>query len=359
MRCTGPLGYALSGSAVLALLAGCSGGGGSSSPTPLSATQPQLVSRSVNSFSRQITHTPSVLRPGVNAIVNPDHSAGFADPDAAVKAAIIVSDSGTDDVYAYSAAGKLVATITGFSEPQGMGGTKAGDFYVANTGDSNIIEYKNDYKTVVATLTDAGQYPVGVSYEETTGLVGVTNIISTSDGPGSVSLYAKGKTTPCETVSSSTFARVYFDAFDAAGDLFIDGENTNGAVVVGEIVKAACKAKQKIVVLTTKNSIEFPGGVAVTKAGDIILDDQEGEAVYTYKAPVKGSLGSPVSTTPLTGASDPVTFALTSTEKDVWTADAGLAASEEYAYPKGGSDVKAITGLSEPIGVVVTPVEVP
>jgi hypothetical protein len=299
-----------------------------------------------------------VLRPGVNANVNPDDSAGFAEPDAKAKAAVIISDSGTNDVYAYSAAGKLVATITGFSEPQGLGGTKAGDFYVANTGDSNIIEYKDDYKTVVATLTDPGQRPVDVSYEETSGLVAVSNIISYVDGPGSVSIYAKGTTTPCVTVSSSDFAHVYFLAFDAKGNLYLDGESSSGGAVIGEIASASCKSKT-ITSLTFKNRIEFSGGLEVTTKGDIVIGDQDGEAVYTYKPPVKGVLGSPVRTTSLTGASDPVSFSLTSTDKDLWTADAGLAASEEYAYPKGGSAVTRITGLSEPIGVVVLPVEVP
>src|ERR1022692_4141690 len=148
MRCTGPLGYALSGSAVLALLAGCSGGGSSSSPTPLAATgsQPQSVSRSLSSLSRQGPQSSSVLRPGVAHAITPDLSAGFAEVDAATKAAVIISDAGTNDVYVYSTAGKLTATITGFTQPQGLGGDAAGDLYVANTSSSDILVYPNTYK---------------------------------------------------------------------------------------------------------------------------------------------------------------------------------------------------------------------
>ncbi len=299
----------------------------------------------------------SVLLPSVSRVSKPDLSSGFADVDASVKAAVIVSDSGTNDVYAYSSSGKLIATITGFSEPQGMGGTKAGSFYVADTGNSNILLYANDFKTKIATLKDPNQYPVGVSYYEKTGIVGVTNIISTSDGAGSVSFYAREKTTPCVTVSSSSWGRVYFDAFDADGNLFIDGEDTSGNVLVGEIT-GGCKATT-ITTLKVSNAISFPGGVQVTKTGDIAIGDQEGAAVYTYKAPVKGSLGKPIETTPLTGSSDAVTFAFTALDKYLWTADAGLAASEKFDYPAGGSPVAGITGFSEPIGVVVTPVEVP
>jgi hypothetical protein len=356
MRCTGPLGYALSGSAVLALLAGCSGGGSSSSPTPLSAgSQPQSVTRSVSSFARQGPQTTSVLRPGVNRVVTPDLSDGFADPDAAKKAAVIVSDSGTNDVYVYTTAGKLTATITGFNEPQGMGGDAAGDVYVADTGNSNILVYPNTYKKVKATLTDPGQYPVGVDVS-VAGVVGVTNIISTSDGAGSVSFYAKGATSPCVTVANSNWGRVYFGAFDKAGNFYIDGESSGGAVLAG-VVKGGCKAKA-ITTLTTSNAISFPGGVAVSPTGKIVIDDQSGAAIYTYNPPVKNSLGTPT-TTPLTGVSDPVTFAFTKTATDLWTADAGLASSQEFKYPAGGSAIKSITGLTEPIGVVVTPLEVP
>lgn len=357
MRYINPLGYAVSGSAILALLAGCSGGGSSSSPMPAApnALMHQSVSRSIDSSSRRNAAPESVLRPDVVRVSKPDLSPGFVTPDA-FKAAVIVSDVGTNDVVAFSAAGKVVATLTGFSEPQGLASTKAGSFYIANTGDSNIPLYSSAFK-LTATLKDPNQYPAGVSYDETTGVVGVTNIISTSDGPGTVSFYAKGKTTPCKTVGNSDWGRVYFAAFNAKGVLFVDGEDTSGNVLVGEVT-GGCNAKT-ITTLKTSNAIEFPGGVQVTKSGDIAIDDQEGYAVYTYKPPVKGSLGTPVSTTPLSGASDPVTYAFTSTEKDLWTADAGLEAAEEYAYTAGGSPVKADTGLSEPIGVAVTPVEVP
>jgi len=93
----------------------------------------------------------------------------------------------------------------------------------------------------------------------------------------------------------------------------------------------------------------------------IAVDDQEAFAVYTYKAPVKGSLGSPVHTTPLTGTGDPVAIAFTSTDKDVWTADAVNLDAAEYAYPKGGSAVTTfpLTGAAEPIGVAVSPASIP
>jgi hypothetical protein len=316
----------------------------------------QSASRSAGSAVRQGVEVASVLPPGIQIKRAPDHSRGFADPDAASTAAVVVSDSGTDDVYAYSLSGKLVATITGFSEPQGLGADLQGNIYVANTGDSNILIYKDDYATLEKTLNDPGQYPVDAAYDPTSQVTAVTNIISTSDGPGSVSMYARGSTSPCVTVSSSDFARVYFGAFDDKSQFFVDGENSSGAVVAGVVV-GGCQAKT-ITTLPYSNTIDFPGGVTVTKTHEIAIDDQEGAAIYTYM-PSMSSLGAPVATTPLTGASDPVTFSPTRLTATVWTADAGLAASNAYPYPTGGSPKKTVTGFEEPIGVVVTPVERP
>jgi hypothetical protein len=316
------------------------------------------VTRVVDATVRQNALSTSVLRPGLARVATPDLSAGFADVDAAKTGAVVVSDASNYDVYAYTTKGKLVATITGLSQPQGLASDTAGSIYIANTSASNILVYKNDYKTLLATYNDANQYPAGVGYDDTTGVVGVTNIISTAGGAGSVSFYAKGKTSkPCVTVSNANFARVYFGGFDKAGDFFVDGENSSGAVVVG-VVTGQCKAKA-ITPLTTSNAISFPGGVEVTPTDEVAIDDQLGPAVYTYKNSIKKTLGKPVSTTPLTGASDPVTFAFTKTATDLWTADAGLVAAPEYAYPKGGSPITTITSAGQPIGVAVTPVEIP
>jgi sugar lactone lactonase YvrE len=272
---------------------------------------------------------------------------------------IFVSDAANNVVDIYNTAGKQLAQLTGFSEPQGLATDSKGNLYVADTANSRIQVYAPPYTKTPKSYADSGQYPAGVSVTIVGKVtyVGVTNIISTSGGPGSVTIYKNGKAGAA--ISNSNFGRVYFDSFDASGNLYIDGENSSGAVVVGEIAKATTTGK-KIAVLKTKNSIEFPGGIEVTTKGLIAIDDQDAATVYSYKAPVKGSLGNPAHTTPVTGSSDAVTFAFTSTNADLWTADAGNEDSAEFAYPTGGSALHSIpvTG-GEPIGVAIVPAEVP
>jgi hypothetical protein len=338
MLSSNPPRHALFACAIVSLLLGCSGVGTPSSTIPGSPGSGDPT---------------SVLRAGVYRISKPDSSPGFADIDATGKAAIIVSAD--DNIYVFSPKGKVIAKIAGVSG--GLAGTKAGDFYVTNTAHNSILLYKSDYKTLLATLSDPNEFPVAVSYEETTGVVGVTNIVSTSNGPGTVSIYAEGKTTPCATVGNPAWVRVYFDAFDSKGDLFVDGEDRAGKTVVGEIT-GGCKANS-IAPLKVGNVIAFPGAVQVTKTDDVAVSDQEGGSIYTYKPPVQGSLGAPIATTPLTGSSDVIAFAFGSNGKDLWTADAVLGVADEYAYPAGGSPVFGIAGLTAPDGIVVMPVDVP
>jgi len=298
-----------------------------------------------------------VARPGVvSAGTIPVHP--FVD-SVAIQAAstkIFVSDGASNVVNIYNKTGKLLGQLTGFSEPQGLATDAKGKLYVADTLNSRIQIYAPPYTKAPKTLSDPGQYPAGVAVMNNGQFVAVTNIISTSNGPGSVTLYKNGKAGA--PISNSSFARVYFCGFDDNGDLFVDGSNSSGGVEVGEIAKLT-KGGKTLNTLTYNGTISFPGGVQVTTGDKIAIDDQLASAVYTYKPPKGGSLGSPIATTPLTGSSDPVTIAFTSTNKDVWTADAGLGSSNEFAYPKGGSPVATISVGGQPIGVAIVPVEQP
>jgi hypothetical protein len=292
----------------------------------------------------------------VKIISQPDHSGGFVKPNASSKGAVFISDLELGDIFVFDEAGNPEAIIAGLSEPQGIGADLYGDVYVTNTNTSQVLVYGPDYKTVKKTLSDPGQYPVDVKYDAQTGLVGVTNITNTSGGPGSVSFYAKNATTPCVTVANKNWTAIYFGAFDATGNFFIDGQTSSGSVLVG-VVQGGCSAFS-ITTLTIGNTINFPGGVQVTPSNQIAIADQSADSIFTYNHPVGNSLGNPVDVTSLTGASDPVEFAI-SRGGSLWTADAGLSSAVKYAYPAGGSAKMTIKGLKLPIGAAVNPLLVP
>ncbi len=345
-----------------ALLAGCSGTD-SSAPgvlAPVATAQPDASVARSNADAARTAQATSIALPGVPNLWAPDTSTGFADPDAARKGALIVADSSVSDVFVYTLGGMLTATITGFHQPQGLALDPAGDVYVANTLGNDIPVYKSDYKTLKAVLTDPGEYPVGVAYDMASGIVGVTNIISANNGPGSVSMYAKGALKPCVTLKNSAFAKMYGDGFDAAGNLYIDGLDGSGTRTIVGVVKNGCSASA-IVPLTTGNAIAFPGDVKVSPAGDIAIEDQGAQAIYTYKPPTGTALGKPISTTPLKFTSDPVAFAFTKSAAAVYVTDVALPISklQKFPYPAGGVNLQTIIAGKEPVAIAVTPLASP
>jgi hypothetical protein len=353
------LGYVLRGTVALALLAGCSGGGAGVPPAS-SATSPQSVA----------TQSSSVLRPDVPELHSKLPAAAFvsSEIDAKGGASIIVSDASDDVVDIFNGAGKQTAQLTGFSQPQGLALDASGNLYVADTGNSRIQVYAAGFKGTPTTINDPGESPASVTIDSK-GNLGVTNILTTGGGPGSVSFFNKGGTL-LATLSNANFAKVIFDAFDDKGNLYIDGTNASGAFVAGEVVGGV--SGNAITILATGNSVGYPGGIAISSTGKIALDDQKNVTIFTYNPPVSGSLGTPVATTPLTGAGDPISFAFTRTNKHIWVADAARPASpastpgrppkvlvssaDRYRYSKGGASRKDIlfNHGAQPDGIVLT-----
>jgi NHL repeat len=345
--------YVLSGTVALALLAGCSGGG-AGVPAPSSA------------FSQ----SSSVLRPGVPELHSNHPAAAFVSNEINAKggASIIVSDASDNVVDIFNAALKQTAQLTGFSQPQGLALDRAGNLYVADTKNSRIQVYAAGFKGAPTTINDPGQSPASVTIDSK-GNLAVTNILTTNSGAGSVSFFNKGGTL-LTTLSNANFTKVIFDAFDAKGNLYIDGTNASGAFVAGEVVGGV--SGKAITVLATGNSVGYPGGIAISSTGKIAVDDQENIEIFTYNAPVKGSLGMPIATTPLTGAGDPISFAFNRTNKDIWVADAAhggpmasgpvepdkflVSSADKYPYSTGGASSKDILFQhgAQPDGIVLT-----
>ena len=303
-------------------------------------------------------NTNSVLRPDVVApgkiAVHP-----FVNVKAieAAGTKIFVSDAADNVVNIYNTKGKQLAQLTGFSQPQGLATDLKGNLYVADTNNSQILVYAPPYTKAPKKLADPGYYPAGVAVLTigTTTYVGVSNICSApSCTQGGFIVYKNGKSKGA--FQSSAIYRAYFLGFDAKGNLYASGQDSNFNGVYGEVA-GAIKNKQVFTADTIGNSIVFPGGVQVNLKGKIAIDDQSGAAIYTYNPPKGGTFGSPIATTPLTGAGDTVTYAFSSTDKDVWTADAANGVSYEFKYSAGGSPVTTISVGGQPIGVAVVPAQ--
>jgi hypothetical protein len=339
--------YALGVTAAAALLAGCSSGESTQLAPTVGAQNGAFKAPLRDAKFAQLT---TVVSPKAQVQVRRVTGTHAIKPNCCANAkTLFVSDSGTNEVQMFdfpsnTYIGQLAAPPEGFSEPQGMCSDNKGNVYLANTGVQSIDEFAHD-GTYVRTLSDTGQYPVGCAFDKSTGNLAVSNIISTSDGAGSISVYTNATGTPTNYAGGG-FQRIYFLAYmGKTGVLYFDGENTSYAVAYGSLSNGSITP-----INITGGTIEFPGSVNYSaKTKSMNIGDQEGAVLYQI-SPTGAITGS----TPLTGASDIVQGTIKGSS--FIGPDAGNADVEIFAYPAGGSPQSTISGyFSEPIGSAVSP----
>jgi hypothetical protein len=296
--------------------------------------------------------------------IAPTRGVGFTDvldTNALAADQVIVSDTSANAVSVFDAQGHLQTRLKkGINGPLGLTTDRAGNLYVANASASDVLVYSQPYASVSLTLSEPGQYPSDVAVSKT-GLVAVMNA-TLPNGGGNVSFYRKGSTSPCANVGDPNWNQAYFGAFDAAGDLFVDGFDRNVNPIVGEIT-GGCAATS-LTTLSVGNTISGIGGVAVVN-GDILILAQNyatfSPEIFTYAPPSGGSLGSPIATTKLSSGIEMVSFAMTRDDRHLWIVHSDVAYGRiEYTYPGG----RFVTSFNEPglvnaFGIAVNPAATP
>jgi hypothetical protein len=202
---------------------------------------------------------------------------------------------GTCGVITPQAPGSQVATLSGLTNPQGVvAGVFSGYWYVANTDASDIPYYASDsagnpfpvYGTAVLPnpLEDTNQYPADLALNETadsTGLLtasqlAVSNIYSTSFGPGSVTVFTtSGSSYSSYNLSDPNAYEGEGVAFDNGGNCFwaYNSEEAEGPGRIDEF--ASCQGDPQQV---AGIAIGFAGGVAFDNNGNLWYVDQEGQS---------------------------------------------------------------------------------
>jgi hypothetical protein len=159
-----------------------------------------------------------------------------------------------------------------------------------------------------------------------------TGDIATSTSGGVVIFrHGRGK----GKVYGSNLTEAYFDGYDNSGDLFVDGFNSDGAVVLAELPKRS-KTFETIMLA---NSVLFPGAVQ-WDGRYLTVGDQESHAIYQYT--VSGTTATLEGTVSLNGSSDCVQTWIA--KSVVFCPDAGNEDVEVYKYPAGGSPIATLTG---------------
>ncbi len=214
--------------------AGCS----SSLPQSQLAPEPGQQNAAPGLNLKSVDHAP--IRPisgGALGTRQPDQRQSWIAPEAKRRGLLYISDGSTYDVYVYAyPGGKLVGTLTGFTEPAGECVDKVGDVFITSqtfSGTGTIYEYAHGGTQPIQTLNDAAGNPRGCSVDRTTGNLAVSNFASLSGG-GSVSIYTNaqgtptGRTpTPPSTCISSVATTVRVTSLSMDGTLAVNPNSPN------------------------------------------------------------------------------------------------------------------------------------
>jgi hypothetical protein len=262
-------------------------------------------------------------------------------PDAKKHDLLYLSDESADDVYVYSWPGlELKGTLTGFDAPNGECADNAGDVFVTNEDQSEILKYAHGGTIPIKTLGDSGEYPVGCSVDSKTGDLAVTNIDTTKGGAGSVAIYP-GASGMAKTYMAPLFYYYFFCGYDGRGNLFVDGTDAGSAFEFAELPRRGNAFRT----ITLDQTIDFPGGVQ-WDGQHLAIGDQE--QPYVYEFAIRGSSGTLVGSTPLDNTNDVSQFWIAS--RKIVAPDFLNNEEQIFKYPAGGSAIKSIPNISTPIG---------
>ena len=177
--------------------------------------------------------TPSGVPSAPNAVLERIASHSWMAPEAQSGDLLYVSDAKTDTVVVYSyPGGKKVGTLSGFASPRSECADRAGNVWIADTGGDDVVEFAHGASQPTALLDLAGP-PAGCSVNPVNGNLAVSGGVSGL----TVSVFrrtAHGWGEPRRYNDASIVAAA-FCGYDAAGDLFVDGADAQGAFVLGEL----------------------------------------------------------------------------------------------------------------------------
>lgn len=265
---------------------------------------------------------PSVASPGALTALAPAHAKSGG------KLVYVTNDANdTLSFYSYKT-GKLEGSVTsGLSSPQGVCSDAKGNVFVANTDDTEVLEFAHGATTASKTIATTGQFPgqCAISSKRTLAVLGICS--SPSCDAGALLLYADETGSPTTVTCPNVYH--YYDAtYDGAGNLYVAGDSITGAFEFCEVAKGSTKA----IAITLNSPPPFPAPMH-WDGKYIVMAYASGDVFGRYT--ISGTNGTLENTVTLSGAQEIFTMA----SKKV--ALAATATGYGYwKYPTGGNPYK-------------------
>lgn len=199
-----------------------------------------------------------------------------------------------------------------------------------------IVEYRAPKKELKR-LSDAVGMPsscgMNASGDLAVGIFGGT-------GRGDVVIYKNASGSG--TVMTTQLNAVYFDGYDANGNLFADGWNSSDDFQLVELPNGSNKFEE----ITTSNTVSFPGSIQ-WDGRYLTVVDQGTNAMYQYT--VNGTTATLKGTVQLSAGDCSQTWIVKGL---VYCSDAGNNDGEVFKYPAGGAPIAVFSGkYALPLGV--------
>jgi hypothetical protein len=264
-------------------------------------------------------------------------------------ALLYVSDTNGGAVRMYSFPQLTPEGSVHVGDPEGLCvDDRTRNVWVVNTVYSKVVEFAHGGTTPIATLLDGQQYPDACAVNPVTGDLAVANFDDGGSDPGSVSIYKKSR----GSARLFTDRNIYFVSFltyDAKGNLFVDGSNrTLSRFRLAELPRGAKKFED---LSLTGARIKGPAGV-VFHHGVLAIGDQRRSAIF------QTSNGRVVGRTSLAKACHINQFLVVGKQAMVANTCGSIQDPTGdlliYDYPRGGSPVNELTGLSVAFGVAIS-----
>jgi hypothetical protein len=230
----------------------------------------------------------------------------------------------------------LVGQITdGIDFPQGMTTDKLGNLYVANLGGNSVTVYAKGATSPSRTLTD----PYGPTD------VALTNKgdLLVGDNGGGVTVFAPNASSPSTRLTNPDLYSVGGVGADAHGNAYAAGNNVSYAPVVVKFAHLSGSGAN-----LNLTDLNVPSGVLVDASGNIVVSDYSLPGVNIYP---------PHSTNPsatIAAGESPSRSALNKPQSLIYVPEGTTYAVNLYDYPSGSS-VASITTTGFTRAVALSP----